>query len=350
MSSRTASPPAATTTAPPPPCDLLEAASLLQRHASNPSAFLALNEETSRFTVPGVDGFAAFRRAGRCLVQLGGVFADPQDQDRILDELLAMARRERLRVVAVELLRSDAERYAAHGFTVNQLGATYGRSLADLNLKGRTHMYLRNRISRGRRAGLVVSEVGVDMAPSDELTAQLDAVDREWLAGKGRHVKELAFMVGERTGAVASLRRLFVATGADGTLHGYITYSPVYGEHAGWLYDLSRRRPDSIPGTMELLNFSAVERFRSEGAGHLHFGLTPFTGLAAEHEVPGHSRLAARLVHLLADHGHHIYPAANQVAYKHKWAPDVVQPEYVAFRGRVSLRSVWRLLRLTNAV
>jgi hypothetical protein len=38
------------------------------------------------------------------------------------------------------------------------------------------------------------------------------------------------------------------------------------------------------------------------------------------------------------------------VAYKLKWAPDLVQPEYVAFAGGISLRSVWALLRLTNAV
>jgi len=341
-----------TTTPPPPapPPDLADAAGVLRRHASNPSAFLALNAGTSRFTVPGVDGFAAYRRAGRCLVQLGGVFADPRDQDRILEELVAMADRERCRLVAVQLLRDDAERYAAKGFTVNQLGASYGRSLAEFNLKGKAHMQLRNKISRARRAGVVVAEVGVDRPATAELEAQLDTVDGEWLAGKGRHVKELAFMVGERKGAVASQRRLFVATGADGALLGYITFSPVYGAHAGWLHDLSRRRPTATPGTMELVIVTAVERFRAEGAGYLHFGLTPFTGLDAGHEVAGRSGVAARLVQLLAAHGHHVYPAADQVAYKQKWAPDLIQPEYVAFRGGVSLRSVWSLLRLTNAL
>jgi len=339
------------TVIPSPPPELSAAAGVLQRHASNPSAFLALNRETSRFEVPGVDGFAAYRRAGRsCIVQLGGVFAGPQDQGRILDGLVDMAGRERSRLVAVQLLGSDAERYAARGFTVNQLGASYGRSLADFNLKGRAHMQLRNKISRARRAGVVVSEVGVDRPASAELDAQLDAIDGRWLAGKGRHVKELAFMVGERTGPLAGLRRLFVAADADGGLLGYITFSPVYGPSAGWLHDLSRRRPDATPGTMELVIVTAVVRFRAEGADFLHFGLTPFTGLAPEHELAGHSGVAARLVRLLAAHGHHVYPAADQVAYKQKWAPDLVQPEYVAFRGGVSLRSVWSLLRLTNAV
>jgi lysylphosphatidylglycerol synthetase-like protein (DUF2156 family) len=157
-------------------------------------------------------------------------------------------------------------------------------------------------------------------------------------------------MVGERAGPAASLRRLFVAADAAGGALGYVTFSPVYGLHAGWLHDLSRRRPSAPPGTMELVIVTAVERFRAEGAGYLHFGLTPFTGLGQEHELASSSDLAAGLVRLLADHGRHLYPAADQLAYKQKWAPDLIQPEYVAFGGGVSLRSVWALLRLTNAI
>lgn len=152
-------------------------------------------------------------------------------------------------------------------------------------------------------------------------------------------------MVGERRGPVASLRRLFVATDADGALLGYVTFSPVYGRHAGWLQDLSRRRPHATPGTMELVVVTAMDRFASEGAGYLHFGLTPFTALSPEHELDTASRVAAGLVRMLADHGRHVYPAADQLAYKQKWAPDLIQPEYVAFAGGVSLRSVWALLR-----
>ncbi|MGI8806993.1 MAG: phosphatidylglycerol lysyltransferase domain-containing protein [Acidimicrobiales bacterium] len=347
MSSRTASRP----TASPPEPGHLAAAGVLQRHAENPSAFLALNRDTRRFSVPGVDGFLAYRPAGRgSLVQLGGVFAGRDDQQGILEQFTAMALRQRRRIVAVQLLRADAERYAGWGFTVNQLGTSYGRSLSDFDLKGGAHMRLRNKIARARRAGVVVTEVGVDRSPATDIDAQLDAVDAEWLRSKGRHVKELAFMVGERTGPVASLRRLFVATDAGGALLGYITFSPVYGAHAGWLQDLSRRRPQATPGTMELIVVTAVERFRSEGAGYLHFGLTPFTGLSPDDELPVASPVAARLVRLLAEHGRHVYPAADQVAYKQKWAPDLVQPEYVAFADGVSLRSVWALLRLTNAL
>ncbi|MDP9072714.1 MAG: DUF2156 domain-containing protein [Actinomycetota bacterium] len=336
---------------PRPPEPAANAAATLERHAENPSAVLALNAGTEHFTVPGIDGMIAYRPAGRrTLVQFGGIFAGADDQDRLLDGFVAMAAQEGRRVVAVQLLQADAERYAAKGFTLNQFGASYARSLDGFNLKGKAHVQLRNKISRARRAGIVVSEVGADRPANAELDTALDGLDREWLRSKGRHVKELRFMVGERGGPAAGLRRLFVAADADDNLAGYVSFSPVYGRHGGWLHDLSRRRPDAPPGTMELGVVTAVDRFVSEEAAFLHFGLTPFTGLSDEHELAGGSRAAARLVRLLADHGRHVYPAADQLAYKQKWAPDLVQPEYVAFAGGVSLRSVWALLRLTNAL
>ena len=327
-----------------------DAAAILLRHAENPSAFLALNAGTRHFFVPGIDGIIAYAPAGRCLVQLGGVFADTSDQDHMLGEFLAFAARQHRRVVSVQLLRADAERYRARGFTVNQFGTSYSCSLAEFSLQGRTFSQLRNKISKARRAGIVVAEVGVDRPNTAGLVKQMDAIDRDWLRSKGRHVKRLAFMVGERGGSAGALRRLFVATNPSGELVGYITFSPAYGTHTGWLYDLPRRKPDAPHGTIQLVMISAIERFQAEKAGYLHLGLTPFSGIAGEHELPGHSRSAARLVHLLAEHGRHVYPAADQVAFKRKWAPDLVQPEYVAFAGGVSLRSVWSLLRLTNAI
>ena len=147
----------------------------------------------------------------------------------------------------------------------------------------------------------------------------------------------------------AALRRLFVAQDAQGEPLAYVSFSPTWGPQSGWLHDLSRRRPDAPPGALEHVVVTAVERFRSEGAGFLHFGFTPFTSLDERHEQPGASALVRRVVGLLATHGRHVYPAADQLAYKAKWGLDVVQPQYVAFDGRPSVRAVWDLLRLTGA-
>ena len=106
-------------------------AGILARRAENPSAFLALNDETCHFTVDGIDGVVAYRLAGRrTIVQFGGVFADPADQALLLAAFLDFAHVRRRKVVAVQLMRRDAELYATYGFTVNQCGADYASNSA----------------------------------------------------------------------------------------------------------------------------------------------------------------------------------------------------------------------------
>jgi len=170
-----------------------------------------------------------------------------------------------------------------------------------------------------------------------------------WLRSKGRHVKELKLMVGQRGGPAQPSRRLFAALDEAGTVLAYVSFSPVYGTQSGWLHDLSRRRPDAPPGVLELIVVTAIERFTAERASHLHFGFTPFTNLSSEHEVTGASRIAAHILRFLAKHGSAIYPAASQLAYKEKWGLDLMQPEYIAFQVGISLRRLWSLLRVTNA-
>lgn len=319
------------------------ALSALQQHADHPSAFLALNSGNSFFTAPGTEGVIAYRPAGRHLVQFGGPFAPPADQEQLLAAFLAFARAQRRRVTAVQLQGADAELYARSGFTVNQIGSTYGVRLPGFSLRGGRFVKLRNKIARARRAGLEITETPY----SPEQTA---AVDAAWLRGKGRHVKEIEFMVGECGGPHQDSRRLLLGRLA-GEPVAYISYSPAYGGRSGWLHDLSRRLPSAPPGVMEAVNLTAMETFRDEGAEWLHFGFTPFTGLDPDREVPGASRATTRLMRLLAEHGERVYPAASQLAYKEKWAPDLILPEYLAFQGkRADLGAVWRVLQLTKSI
>src|SRR3990170_1292033 len=86
-----------------PSAEIAAAAGVLARHAQNPSAFLALNQDTERFSLPGLDGFVAYRPAGRRhLVQLGGPFAEAAEQDRLLSGFLAFAAAQRREVVAAQ--------------------------------------------------------------------------------------------------------------------------------------------------------------------------------------------------------------------------------------------------------
>jgi lysylphosphatidylglycerol synthetase-like protein (DUF2156 family) len=319
-------------------------------HGDNPSAFLALNTGNRYFTVPGLPGVVAYRPAGRYLVQFGGPFASRVDYAELLRAFLRLAGQQRRRVVAVQLQRADAEVYATHGFMVNQLGASYALRLDGFSLRGGRFTRLRNKISRARRAGVTVTEVDqADAVAAAADQARLDGLDREWLRGKGWHARPLRFLVGEHTGPMQRHRRLFTAQ--DGArLLGYVSYVPVTGCRPGWLHDLSRRGGQAPPGVMEAINAAAIARFQAERAGWLHFGFTPFTGLDPAHTLPPASATVDRLARLLAAYGEFLYPARSQLAYKQKWGPHVVLPEYLAFQGRPRPGAVWHLLRTINVI
>jgi lysylphosphatidylglycerol synthetase-like protein (DUF2156 family) len=163
--------------------------------AENPSAFLAVNDGNSYFRVPGVHGVVVYRPAGRYLVQFGGPFAPDGSYAELLQGFREFAREQGKTVVGVQLQRSDAEAYLKHGFTVNQVGASYAIDLEKFSLQGTKFMRLRNKIARAHKAGLVVREV--DWA---EWAEAIGALDRIWLGSKGEHVKELEFLVGQRGG------------------------------------------------------------------------------------------------------------------------------------------------------
>ncbi|MGW0246342.1 phosphatidylglycerol lysyltransferase domain-containing protein [Nocardia goodfellowii] len=311
-------------------------------YADHPSAFIACNDETSHYFAPGLPGVVPYRARGGTVLVFGGPFGPPGARERLLEHFRRDVVRRR-RIVAVQVRPGDVEMFARQGFTVNQFGCTYGIDLSAFTSKGKPLAKVRQNVSRAAREGTTVHEL-----PPGLRGDELDAIDRQWLRAKGWHVKKLDFMVGQREGRGAGARRLFVAERA-GRITGYVSYSPAYGSRPGWLYDLTRRTPEASVGTIELVNLTALQQFKAEGAGWLHLGLTPFAGIGPDDHASG-SGLVRWMIRTLSERGAFVYPAASQQAFKRKWAPHVIEPEYLAFGGGPRPSSVWQLLRVTNSI
>jgi len=311
----------------------------------HPSGFLMLSSRNQRFTVPGISGFISFREQGRHVIALGGVQAPQSQRGVLLDHLLAFASSRRRRVLVVQLRAEQVQLFSDRGFSINQVGTSFGLSLRNFTLRGTRKMQLRNKISRARASGLRVVEFGVDW-PRNEMTFdELHEVSGEWLKAKNK--KELDFMIGEIGPPEDARRRIFAAIDPTDRCVAFITYVPSWGRAPGYLHDLSRRLPSAPPGALELCNARAIEVMISEGAPYLHFGFTPF--VVGGPEFPGANRLAAWAVPLLYRYGAAIYPAASQAHYKLKWTPDIIEREYLA-ANPLSVRAVFDLLFLTRSL
>lgn len=316
----------------------------IQKYSDNPSGFLGLNDGNLYFRAPDIDGLIFYRSVGRYWIQFGGPVADPGDRAELVDRFRQAAHGQKRRVVAVQVPEADARLYADLGLRVNQLGMSYAVELAGFSLRGKKFVKLRNKISRAGRLDVVPVEA--DLAGHEAAIAE---IDRAWLRSKGRFAKELEFMVGELGGGVQSMRRLFLGV-LDGRPVAYISFSPAYGARPGWLHDLSRRMPDAPTGVMEAINSFAIDRFRDEGVAWLHFGLTPFTGLDAQHELPTANPRIDRLFRFLATRGSWLYPAQSQLEYKLKWNPSYLIPDYIAYEERVSASMVFSLAKVTKLI
>lgn len=353
-------------------------AALLPQLIDHPSGYLALATQNSFFSQPPAAGFIAYRRHGRHLFLFGGVHAPEAQRASLLDAFLAHAARLDCAVVAVQLRLPQLALFATRGFTVNPLGTSFGLHLPDFRLAGTRRMKLRNKIGRARRLGLRVRELGRELPRSPASFAALQAISDRWLRRKGK--KELDFMIGELGTLVTEAsddrrRRIFVVEQAEpvapseavaplankyqhkkdhqfsNSWLGFITYVPVYGQHPGYLHDLTRRLPEAPPGAMELCNAEAMARLQAEGARYLHFGFTPFITRPEDADLPAinSSSWLDLAIRLLARYGRLVYPAQSQADYKRKWGPDLIEPEYVAAQA-LSLRAIWDLLRLTRSL
>jgi lysylphosphatidylglycerol synthetase-like protein (DUF2156 family) len=265
----------------------------------------------------------------------------------LLSGFLAHAKQNRCRVIALQVREADLDLFHRHGFRVNQMGCSYTLQLSDFSLGGSRFMKLRNKIKQPLKAGVTVRELtGTGEAP-EALVRRLDQVSAAWLQAKGSHIKELRFLVGEMESLQREGTRCFGALRGEEII-AFVTYVPSYGRLSGFMHDLTRRTPDCPPGTLEAINCQAIETFKAEGVSHLCFGFTPLVGIADKH--PSHSRVIAKLFRVMAEKAAFIYPAVSQEAYKRKWHPQFVEPEYLAFQGSFALSQLWSFLRLTRSI
>jgi phosphatidylglycerol lysyltransferase len=147
-----------------------------------------------------------------------------------------------------------------------------------------------------------------------------------------------------------SAKRYFIARSENGRgrVEGFIVCEPIYGR-SGYYLDVTRRRPDAIRGTMELLSTEILRLVGEEGYQMASMGLAPLA-LLDDPDLLDH-RVLARVMRFIYERVNLNYDFKRLYRYKAKYHPHRWEPLYFCFnQRRLSLSMLYAVIQVRNAL
>jgi phosphatidylglycerol lysyltransferase len=324
-----------------------ELRALVQKYGHNSSSYVLLEGPKSYFMTPGVEGFIAYQISVGVAVIGGDPVCAPERAAELLREFRA-AMRPRA-VCAYQVSPHLLPAFRAAGFDDAQIGAEALFELDKFTLKGGPMEPVRAATNKARREFVYVSEHDpfAPGAETDLINGEIRAVSDEWLATRGD--REMGFLLGGLGLGQKSDKRYFLArSGAGhGRVEGFVVCEPIYGRN-GYYLDVTRRRPDAVRGTMELLTAEICQKLHAEGYEVVSLGLAPLAQLD-DPDLARHPRLA-KIMRLIYDKSKRVYDFRHLYRYKSKYHPHLWERRYLCFTPRLSLRMFYALLQVRDAV
>jgi phosphatidylglycerol lysyltransferase len=319
--------------------------SWVRRYGASSSSYVLLEGPKSYFTSPGVDGFLAFQVSGGVALIAGDPVCAPHQARRLIRDFTAAMMRP-VGAYQVSPLMLDA--FREEGFADVQIGKEAIFDLNRFTLAGGKMELVRAATNKARREGLVVSEHDPFAKDAATINDELREISAAWLKCKGS--QELGFVLGSLGLERRSAKRYFVARAMNGTgrIEGFVVCEPIYGR-AGYYLDVTRRRQDSVRGTMELLTAEILRLLHEEGCEMASMGLAPLA-LLDDPDLLDHPVLA-RLMRFVYERVNINYDFKLLYRYKAKYHPHTWEPRYFCFnQRRLSLSMLYAVVQVRNAL
>ncbi len=300
---------------------------IVESHGRGALVPFQLGPQVSAFEPPGLDAVVVHAIEGRWAVALGDPVGTDADVAPAWGRFTGWCAGHDL-IPAIYQASPERLETVARGRRAFRIGLEAIVDLATFDLSGSRRANLRHTVTRARRGGVSVewSPHGLP-ASSPGLRDELVAVDAAWSTARGGPA--MGFTVGrfdaEELGRVA----LSVAREADGRVVAFATFRPTGG--AGWVLELMRRLPGSVPGAFEACLAEAAAALRADGATELSLGLAPLAGLST-HRGPLEERVLAAAARLARP----MYDVAGLEFFKRKLDPRW-EPRYVVVRRRADV-------------
>jgi len=323
---------------------------LLREHADSSVAWFALADDTDYFFSRNGRAVIPYRFESDVLLAIGDPVGPADELPGMLREFESHCRAHDWGFAFFQARPEHLPLYREMGWRALHIGEDPVLPTANFTLEGGAIGQVRRQIRKAEQQGITVRHFLPDLEPLDAAHApagwldEMRAVSLEW--ARGRHGGERGFCMGRFE--AARLRDVWVSVAFHGTtrrIEAFVTWVPVPARR-GWALDLTRRRHDAAPGTMELLVVRSVEAARARGDALLSLSLSalakvdepsaePATAIAVEPEGAEPDRAREFLMQHLA----RFYDFKGLFQWKKKFDP-VFEDRFLVYPAPFALPAV----------
>jgi phosphatidylglycerol lysyltransferase len=313
-------------------------------------SYLVTERDREYFFSSGRRGVVGFRRWGRNMQVVGGLLADPADQEQLLVELIEFARQRHWRLTFFGIGRNDFKLYRQHGFQITKSGEEPIVLLDDVQWRGKEYEWLRRQEKSCQKSGLKFREVDTDSNAEEYATRiapQLEEISREHLAGTV-HRREMKFFVGQFEPFALGRRRLFVAE-SSGRIECFVVLNPCLAG-AMWAIEIFRKRKDAVRGIIPYAMLQTMRQLQTEKVPYVSLSLIPWLRMNAK--VTGDSLLMRFVGYFMWHCGNSLYDVRGMYHFKSRFRPHW-REMYIASLPGLGLSSIaaigmsWGLLNVS---
>jgi phosphatidylglycerol lysyltransferase len=303
-------------------------------------AYLVTEPGREYFWLPDRRGVIGFNRWWKYLQIVGGLIADRQDHEELLDRFHEFIKANRWNATFFNVSRNDADLFRRRGFQIAKCGEEPIVRLDLATWRGKEYEWLRRQENYCKRQGMTCREV-VDLESPEYrevLAPKLQEMSRVHVADT-LHAREMQFFVGRFDALDLGSKRLWVGE-LDGEPVGLVVCNPCLGG-AMWAVEIYRRLSDAPRGAVPYMMMQAMRKLQEEGVDYASLSLIPLVRVAQPFHrddswiFQGVSWFWWRYMNWVFD-VHGIYH------FKSRFRPHY-REMYVAVWPRVTVLSMWAL-------
>ena len=322
---------------------------ILRMHGDSTVSSYALSPGTDWFFSRTGRSFIAYRHVSDVLLGIGDPVGSAEELPSLLEDFAGYAE---ARDWTPAFFQTSTERLALYRrlcWRALHIGEDPVISPERFTLEGGTMGDVRRAVSKAARAGLEVRlfhphERRFEPEGADHgLYEQMREISAQWLS---QHPGgEMDFCMGRFS--AERLQSAWLAVGVsttDARVEGFLTWEPVWARR-GWTLDLMRRRPDSMPGTMESLIVTSIEAARTRGDAVLSLALSALANVPHEGQAPEEPE-SDRAREFLRRHLSGFYDFEGLFRWKRKFDPEF-EDRFLVYPSALALPAV--LLALVRA-